>query len=530
MNNNYSMRVSALLNISQLPRNIYSHPDSVIGAKPIPEKTLMNGFSNINYIASNFSAGVRYESYLNALQGFPLGYRGNGIPYRYATINKDKLQITVGNYYEQFGSGLIFRSYEERGLGYDNAMDGIRLVYNPYKGIYTKAVIGKQRKYFTYGDGIVRGADLEINLNELIDSLSEAKTRVIFGGSYVSKYQQDQNSQFVLPENVGAGAGRINIINGGFNFFGEYAYKANDPSGDNGYIYRHGESLLLQGSYSTKGLGITLAAKRTDNMSFRSDRDAALIDLQINYLPALTRQHTYNLLATLYPYATQPRGEMALQGELVYKFKKESFIGGKYGAIILVNYSIINNIDTVLLNDLNTKRIGYQSDFLKFGEDVYFRDFNIEFAKKINDKIKTTFTYSNLTYNKDVIEGKVNYGMVYANVGVADISYKISKKHSIRTELQGLFSKQDMGSWATAIIEYTYSPHWFFAIMDQYNYGNYDPAKRVHYYFGSMGYSFNSTRFIISYGRQRAGIFCVGGVCRNVPAANGFTFSVISSF
>jgi hypothetical protein len=34
----------------------------------------------------------------------------------------------------------------------------------------------------------------------------------------------------------------------------------------------------------------------------------------------------------------------------------------------------------------------------------------------------------------------------------------------------------------------------------------------------------------MSYGKQRAGIFCVGGVCRNVPASNGFAISITSSF
>jgi hypothetical protein len=59
-------------------------------------------------------------------------------------------------------------------------------------------------------------------------------------------------------------------------------------------------------------------------MNFRSDRTAQNNDLLINYLPALTRQHTYNLAATIYPYATQPNGEMAYQGDITYTLKKDS--------------------------------------------------------------------------------------------------------------------------------------------------------------------------------------------------------------
>jgi hypothetical protein len=46
----------------------------------------------------------------------------------------------------------------------------------------------------------------------------------------------------------------------------------------------------------------------------------------------------------------------------------------------------------------------------------------------------------------------------------------------------------------------------------------------------TCGYIKGSTRFTVSYGRQRAGLFCVGGVCRFVPANNGLTLSFTQSF
>jgi len=101
--------------------------DSLIGAPPIPEKLLMNAFANIIYTNGNFTSGIRYESYLNPIQGYDSRYKGSGIQYRFASYRHKDFEITVGNYYEQFGSGLIFRAYEDRNLGYDNAMDGIKL-------------------------------------------------------------------------------------------------------------------------------------------------------------------------------------------------------------------------------------------------------------------------------------------------------------------------------------------------------------------------------------------------------------------
>ncbi len=52
---------------------------------------------------------------------------GSGVGYRYVKFTVSDLEVTAGNFFEQFGQGLIFRSYEERYLGVDNAMDGFRL-------------------------------------------------------------------------------------------------------------------------------------------------------------------------------------------------------------------------------------------------------------------------------------------------------------------------------------------------------------------------------------------------------------------
>jgi len=505
----------------------YYNPDSAIGAPPVPEKMLMNAFANIIYTKGNFTAGVRYESYLNALQGFDPRYKNSGIPYRFASYKVNNIEITVGSFYEQFGNGLIFRSYEERALGYDNAMDGIRLRIEPFHGIYLKGLIGKQRYFFDEGQGIVRGIDGEFQFNEIFTMLKDMKTKISLGGSFVSKYQPDQDPIYRLPENVGASSGRLNLIRGGFTLGGEYAYKINDPSSTNGYIYKPGEALFLTTGYSQKGIGISLSAKRIDNMSFRSDRTATGNSLLINYLPALSMQHTYSL-AAFYPYATQPNGEMGLQGEFVYKIKKDSKIGGPYGTDILINYSAINGIDTLNLNDSLTRK-GYTSDFFKIGKTVYFKDFVVQVTRKFSTKIKATAFYANQVYNKGIVQSP-GYPIIYSNIGVLDITYKAGTSSALRMELEHLSTKQDQGNWASVLLEYTISSNCFVAVLDQYNYGNVDNTKRFHYFNGTVGFIKDATRITLSYGKQRAGIYCVGGICRTVPASNGLTLSITSSF
>jgi hypothetical protein len=520
----------------------YYQPDSLIGAPKVPEKFLSNVFGNINYTKGNFSAGMRYEAYNNVRQGFDTRYKGQGVVNRFARYKTDLLDITVGNIYEQFGSGLMLRAYYEPGLLYDNSIDGIRVISMPRKGITIKGLAGKQRYFFSVGQGIVRGGDAEVNLNELFDSvLGNKKTRIILGGSFVSKYQTDQDPSLVLPENVGTYGGRINIIREGFNFSSEYAYKINDPSTDNKFSYKYGEVLFSTLSYATDGFSFLLQGKRVDNMSFRSDRNESLQSLLINYIPATTRPHTYSLLA-LNPYATQLRGELGGMCEIQYKFKKGTFFGGKYGTEITINGSVANGLKPIGVNDSLTSQTYYKTNWTDIGKD-YFHDIFLEINKKFTKKIKGTFVVSNQYYNRNIIQfaaENAGYKNLKATIGVVDLSYRYKTSSTIRLELQGLFAeKQDMitnsnlvarGNWAAALIEWTPSGNWFLAVYDQYNYGNPQQDLKIHYYLGTFGYNEGPHRISVSYGKQSAGIFCVGGVCRTVPASNGITLSITSSF
>ncbi len=510
----------------------YYFEDSLIGAPDVPEKLLTNGFANFEYEKGNFSAGLRYESYLNPILGFDSRYQGSGIPYRYLRYKKEDLDVTAGTFYEQFGSGLILRTYEDRGLGYDNAIDGFRVKYVPIRGVSVKGLIGRQRSFFTTGEGIVRGVDMEWNLNESFDSMAANKTQWIVGGSFVSKYQIDQDPVYILPENVASGAGRISMISGGWNANAEYAYKINDPSTDNGYIYKDGQALLVNLGYTQKGFGATLSAKRIDNMSYRSNRNASGNDQMINYLPALTKNHTYSL-AAFYPYATQPNGEFGIQAELFFNLKAGSKFGGEYGTDININYSRAQAIDKAPIDTTGNPDaidLGYTSSYFKLGTEVYFKDFNIEISRKLSKKLRMHLMYMYEHYNKAIVEGHAGDPIVYAHIGVLELGYKISSKKNLRTEIQHLYTKQDKQSWAFLLAEFSIAPHWFIAGFDQYNYGNDNKDQRIHYFTGTMGYTRKTNRITFGYGRQRAGIFCVGGVCRNVPASNGFLMSITSSF
>lgn len=527
----------------------YLNNDTIIDATQPAQKGLINSYMNVLYTNRNFKAGMRLESYLPRIQGYPNRFDGTGIGMRYIGYSNGFVDVTLGSFYEQFGAGLSLRAYEDRALGYDNLLDGARLIVKPHSGITLKGVYGYQRLSFQqgkiiHGDGIVRGVDAEINFKEAFDSLLSDDWDFGMGVSFVSKFQADNDNDLILPQNVGAYGGRFKARYKKFNLDGEYIVKEQDPSNDNNKIYNYGHAAIFNLGYSKKGFGVMLSGKSVDNMSYRSDRTKDLQDVFINYLPALNKTHTYNLVATLYPYATQPLGEVAYQAEVLYSFKKGTLFGGKYGTTVNLNFSTTYKPvqHTSGINPLDSTGVTYRARPFDMSDSLYWRDINVNVTKKINKKLSFIFSYFNITINNDVAKiSNDAKGIISSHIGVIETSYKINKKHAIRTEIQGLFVNpiqkgpdagkiNDKGDWATILVEYTISPHWSFGFMDQYNYGNPVETKRVHYPIFTFGYVKDATRISIYYGRQRAGLFCVGGVCRFVPASNGLTFSFTQSF
>ena len=519
----------------------YYQEDTIINAA-LPEHLYgFNGFANVNYQKGDFRAGIRYESYLNTLEGYPTSFSGTGIGYRYLSWNSDNVGVTIGNFYDQFGSGMIFRAYEERQLGIDNSLDGIRLTYEPVNGVYLKGMVGKQRHIFmdglVNGNGIIRAFDSELNLNELLDSSNSWKFKATIGGSFVSKFNTDNNTNFFdLPKNVGASSVRVNLRYNKIRFSGEYVHKINDPYPDNqdsrfNYIYKNGEGILLNLGYSTKGFAVDFSAKHMDNMLWRSTNvNVGPTDLLIGYLPALTKQHTYNLAATLYPYATNFYGEIAYQLDILYKIPKKTTLGGRYGTSVAINFATAYVPERNFIDDMETNRNSYTTSFFVKSDSILLQDFNVEIKRKINKKLKLSLNYFNFIFNDDAVKVANYYKIINAQIAVMDLTYKINRHHSLRFETQAMWTDEDKGDWLFGQIEYTFSPHWYIAVLDQYNSGNDDLKKRVHYGLISAGYINGSHRFSFQYGKQRAGVFCVGGVCRTVPASNGLTFSFTSSF
>ena len=460
--------------------------------------------------------------------GYDPDFGGYGLSHLHVGATFDWGKITVGDVYGQFGSGMVLRLYEDRALGVDNALRGGKIEVTPYKGIYLTALGGKQRRYWNcYDDGAwgwnyeqdaVLGANLELGLQEWIPQLQEAGANLTIGGSYVSKYQKADTILFIdpsamqaymynLPKWVGAGSVRAQLQMKGWNAMVEYAYKANDPSILNDYSYNHGEALLMSLSYSQKGLAVLAQVKRSENMSFRSDRQANLIAGTINHMPPFAMQHTY-MLTSLYPYSTDlTANEWAFQGEVRYTWKRGTAMGGKYGTTLKLNASHIR---------------GTSDTWFGMSEEPYYTDVNLELNKKINKQWYIGAMAMYQTYNKRII-GKS--GIARSGIGVVEAKYAMNKKVQMRAELQYLYSRQYEGQWIAALYELSLWRQLVLSGQWMYNIGHAPDATNGHYYTVAATYTHGAHRLMAGYTKTREGFNCSGGVCRYVPEQQGVTLT-----
>ncbi len=478
-----------------------------------------NNYLKVDYRLQKFSAGIQSEAYLPSLQGYPFLLNESKLVQKYFSYQETKFGLTIGNFYEQFGSGLIFRSWENRQLGINNAMEGVSINLKPINNIDFKIIYGKQRKNFENSEGTIRAIDVNW---QIVNPLPANKGKTFsIGASFVSRYQQYTGPDPDFKPTVNAFSGRLNYADNNNTFSAEYVEKNKDPHVANQQNTNNGKALLVNYGFAKNSVGFNLNLRRLENMDFRTDRNADQSMVLVNYIPALTKQQEY-YLSNIYVYNAQALGEIGGQADLYYTIPKKTKLGGKYGISIAINYSRYH-----ALKITSQTPTSFESKFFGAGKQLYYSDINLSVKKKHSPKFTSSWLLQHIYYNKSVVEGG-NYANIKSTITVADVLYKYKSKKAFRTEVQHLFTGQDKGNWFGALLEWSYAPHFTIFASDMYNYG--DENKQVHYYNTGGGYSTGPHKLLLSYGRQRAGLICVGGVCRLVPAATGLNVSFTSNF
>ena len=500
--------------------------DTLIGAANTPQydRQLFGGESwvNLNYNNWGFDMGLRFDFFNNSNILNPQGsFNGQGIGRWYIRKDAGKLGIMAGYIYDQIGSGIIYRAYEERPLGIDNALVGARLTYDIAPDWEIKGFVGKQKQQFDIYDSVVKGAAIEGFI-----AVDSSKVTIAPGLGVVNRTLDDGSmnllaadirsywgidSSFVFTPKYNAYAFSIyNTLSAGrFNWYVEAAYKTEeamarpentDVPSTISFINGEGTALYTSLSYAQKGLGLTAEYKRNENFVFRTRPQEQLNRGLVNFLPPLTRVNTYRLTAR-YNAATQFMGEQAFQFDVTYAPTRKLLFN--------VNYSDIK--------DLNN--------------DQLYREILGEVTFKYKRKWQLIAGVQHQNYNQEIYEFKPDVPNVETITPYVEFLYKFTRKKSLRVEAQlmtvgeytddsGKLQRHDYGDWFFALAEFSIAPHWTFTVSDMYNL---DPGKNsptdssgeklsIHYPRFDIFYTNRSNRFSLSYVKQVEGVVCSGGI------------------
>ena len=515
----------------------YYLDDSKIGDFSFEDRFRSNNYLNLkSSIVNNWNFELQIESYLpTALLNYSPNFKDTGISTFNISYNKDNLNLSLGNFYEQFGSGMILRSWEDRSLGINNSIMGLNAKYRINDKINFTTLIGNQKKGFKYSKGYIVGFDSEFDLSKILKNNST----FLLGISYVGRNDQKTKSDF-YDEMTNLYSARIDYSSSYFYSNIELVNKSKNPIVIFGSVsdtfIKEGSAILFNSGFFKDGLGLDFTFRRLENMSLFSEKEAygnLYNESIVNYLPAITKQHDYSL-TNLYVYAAQPNvsfqsnsltkaGEIGIQTDLYYFIEQETFLGGKYGTNLAINASIWNNLDGTY--DFSNQN--YETDLFGFGEK-YFSEISFEIRKKWSPKFDNILLYVNQYYNKRLVEETTSE--VKSNIFVLENTYKINDNKSLRLELQHLSTKDDTKNWSAFGLEYNLSSAVSLYVTDLYNYQNPVKEKKIHYYNFGGSYSKGINRYTVNYGRQRGGLVCTGGICRYVPESTGLSFSITTSF
>ncbi len=522
--------------------NQFYFRDSTIGANTTQYKNELSSadawlFLNYKYKGYNFN--LRYDLFNNSpLQNPQEAFTESGLGFWNISKNIDKINVTLGSFYDQFGTGTVFRSFEDRNLGIDYAIQGARIIWTPNNDTKIKAFTGRQKYRFGIRPEVVKGINaerhFEVNQNLSFDAGASVVNRTIdqttMANITAAINNYELQNRFNPTYNVYAFNAYNTVSYKRFSLFTEFCYKTPEAI-LNGQLDRlqllAGKVYYASLSYSTKGFGINTQFKKIESFSFRTSP----LEIQnlglITYLPSITRQNTYRLLAR-YNAVAQELGENAAQVEI--SFKPQSVFFKKHMTSFNINISVVTA----------PKSFNFEGSALNFADfnandNRYFREYYFDVNHKFNKKYKMTLGYQNINYNQRLFEAKAQgTPYVLSQCFFGEATYKLTPTKSLRMEAQYLDTKQDYGSFVNALIEINIAPHYSFSAGDMLNiskgYINKESFEQVHYWNVFGAFTYGATRLTAGFIKQVAGVNCTGGVCRVEPAFSGARVTLTTNF
>jgi hypothetical protein len=508
--------------------NFFQKDTSIRAAgNPLYDNTLSGGeaWLSLRYSNNGFTAFVRGDIFNNSnLKNPTTPMTDFGLAAWSLSKDINDLSITVGTIYDQIGSGILFRSYEDRGLLIDNALVGLELKYKLSDKIMMKGFTGQQRnnnfvnnvRYGPVLKGFNAEGDYNVGNAHIIPGVG-VLNRTLDAGSMesvaASINSQDISTRFNPMYNMYAFTAYNTFTYKNFSWYAEGAYKTHEAIQETrAYDPNYGKLVDKPGniqytnlSYGRKGIALSLSGKRTENFVMRTSPREILLNGMLNWQPVVAVLRPMRLMSRYSP-PSQDISEKAGTANLL--------LSPNDVTSLTFTYSHINTLDDrKLFREVYAEGIYQGMDKWVFEGGVQYLEYN-----------------TNLYQNRKA-------PIQFAITPFVEITHKISDTKSIRAEFQYMHAKHDYGSWAYALVEFNVAPKWSISASDMFNAvpnpqddNQYYKNPGNHYYNLFAAYTKGPNRFTLAYVKQVDGINCTGGVCRYEPAFSGVKATISSTF
>jgi hypothetical protein len=473
----------------------------------------------------NFTAGLRFEAADSSSHNESL----KEITKLYFRYSNKGINITAGDFYGSFGRGLVFGLKESKPDFFDSKITGGKFEYSGEMFGF-KALGGKS--YFKYindwdpaqqtveqMNNSVLGGEVFLPVSSYLGlenlSVGIGLSYLNVKGDFVEETQYLYGEMFIEETNIGGLSAEI--IWSDLEFYNEYAIKTTERTPS-----QTGWANYSSVSYAVRGFSLGLEFK--DYYKYGANpNDQASGFTPYQNAPELIIVHSSHLLNT-HPHQVNPNDEIGYKLSAAYQLNDRLDLNGSFA------FSSRHNGDSVI-PEYDEQYLPYLDVWLgsgfveeKYGITAgagYFSDAPL--SKGINQLI---------------IPGEEGQPDVYSDQRITftgEYFFKVNEKSKLAFcgEFQTV-SNDYLGEDYNDIYvssEYSYSPLGYISVS------LIKSSQEVSGDAPDMWLGFetgiditDSHKLELFYGRERAGVKCSGGTCRQVPEFDGFRMTLISEF
>lgn len=511
----------------------YGNGTQIINAKDSTKEYFEN-LSDARLMVNDIVFGMRYE----ISDPIEWGRDFKGVRKRYVEYKgSDVVSLRAGDFFEVIGRGLSLNTFEQRLLGYDTGIDGVRIFYtntfgkkNPMK--LKAGILGGDIEYSDFLN------PQRIETYKIRDANIEFSPFKFFtiGGNYV--YAKGSIPSGNIITNITAEIPEVfaSFNLKGIQLFASYAHKHTITDPNQQYpvsLSTNGDAFYSSVSYSTAGFGFTLEYKNyrfdiTAPNNRSSERPTKMLPFQNP--PTAVKEHTTTLVSRN-PKVVDFNDEVGAQLELnIVPSEKLSFIINSSIASRHYKYDYIFATGTY-------KRVDRSFDLIPSFEDEFdpFWEVYLESEYYATDKIYSKLALSKQSFVTFTYPRSVE--KIFATTIPLELKYSLKEDFILKLifEQQWVhnsvrFDKKDFTNQLIAL-GFIKSPELTFTLSAEYTSDTEDPSGKRNWFKAELTYNITSSNLVtVSYGRERGGLTCASGICRYVFPFDGFRIQVQSKF